>query len=66
MKNPVEPDGGPVPKWMHRLIEKWRVADQAAAYPHAVLPHHQKPGPDASSDEHAPPRDESPSSSGEN
>ena len=36
MKNENEPDGGPVPKWMRILAEKLRVADQAAAYPHAV------------------------------
>jgi hypothetical protein len=24
-------DGGPVPKWMRLLVEKWRIADQAAA-----------------------------------
>jgi hypothetical protein len=27
MKNSNEPDGGPVPKWMRLLVERWRIAD---------------------------------------
>jgi len=42
-----EPDGGPVPKWMRLLVEKWRVADQAAAYPVAVPPKPAATRPDA-------------------
>jgi hypothetical protein len=51
---------------MRLLVEKWRVADQAAAYPHATPSPVDMPVPDAASSEHAPPRDEPPSSSGEN
>jgi hypothetical protein len=55
-----------IPKWMRLLVEKWRIADQAAAYPNAVPPQPEKPVPDAASDEHTPPRDEPPFSSGQN
>jgi hypothetical protein len=51
---------------MRLLAEKLRIADQAAAYPHAVPPQPQKPVRDAASDAHAVPRDEPPSSSGQN
>jgi hypothetical protein len=66
MTKSIKPDGGPVPKWMRLLVEKWRVADQAEAYPHADPPQPEKPDADAAPDDHAPPRDAPPSSSSEN
>jgi hypothetical protein len=55
-----------IPRWMRLLAEKWRIADQAAAYPHAVPKKPAKPVPDAATDEHAPPRNELAASSGLN
>jgi hypothetical protein len=66
MANTNGSGGHEIPRWMRLLAEKWRIADQAAAYPHAAPLPLEKPVADATSDEHAPPKDEPTSSSSEN
>ena len=34
-----------LPRWMRFLVEKLRIADQVAAYPHAVPPRPEPPPP---------------------
>jgi hypothetical protein len=47
------------------IFEKWRIADRAAAYPHAVPPQPEKPVPGAASGEPPLLRSAPPSSSGQ-
>jgi len=66
MANANGPGRRELPRWMRLLAEKWRVADQAAAYPHAVPPRPESPDPEPAHDTKAPLRDALASSSGEN
>jgi len=56
----------PVPRWLRLLLEKLRVADQAASYPYAVPPRPPKPSSDAPTDHRGPPSEAPPTSGGEN
>jgi len=55
-----------LPRWMRLPRREVAHRRRAAAYPHAVPPQPEKPDTDSAPDEHAPPRDDPPSLSGEN